>query len=160
MRPIGTVHSQYTDTSAIPAIIDGRDRGRYIQEYRAYESLFLTLLPLGLPIIRFAESFRLHAAMAEFLRREIYVNDGIPYFSQRHEVLPPFEHPDPFVAAVLSPQHPIIVVVHNEATSQVRNPFEQALIAPVLQALADPGRRIGDRTCVVERISIFRLERG
>jgi len=26
----------FTDTSAIPAIIDGRDRGRYIQEYRAY----------------------------------------------------------------------------------------------------------------------------
>ncbi|HEY8742482.1 MAG TPA: ATP-binding protein, partial [Chloroflexota bacterium] len=112
---------------------------RTFQEYRAYESLFLTLLPLGLPIIRFAESFRLHAAMAEFLRREIYVNDGIPYFSHSHAVLPPFEHPDPFVTAVLSPQHPIIVVVHNEAASQVRNPFEQALIAPVLQALADPG---------------------
>ncbi|HEV7214055.1 MAG TPA: DEAD/DEAH box helicase, partial [Chloroflexota bacterium] len=112
---------------------------RTFQEYRAYESLFLTLLPLGVPIIRFAESFRLHAAMAEFLRREVYAQDGIPYFSTSDQVLPPFEHADPFVAAVLSPQHSIIVVVHDEAQSQVRNPFEQALIAPVLQALADPG---------------------
>ncbi|MGI8916462.1 MAG: AAA domain-containing protein [Chloroflexota bacterium] len=112
---------------------------RTFQEYRAYESLFLTLLPLPLPIIRFAESFRLHAAMAEFLRREIYVQDGIPYFSRRHDELPPFTHPDPFVAAVLSPQHPIVVVVHDEAQSQVRNPFEQALMTPVLLALADPG---------------------
>jgi superfamily I DNA and/or RNA helicase len=112
---------------------------RTFQEYRAYESLFLTLLPLPVPIIRFAESFRLHAAMAEFLRREVYMQDGIPYFSHRHEELPPFEHADPFVAAVLSPRYPIIVVVHDEAQSQVRNPFEQALIAPVLRALADPG---------------------
>jgi superfamily I DNA and/or RNA helicase len=112
---------------------------RTFQQYRAYESLFLTLLPLAVRVIRFAESFRLHAAMAEFLRREVYTQDGIPFFSQRHEELPPFTHADPFVAAVLSPQFPIIVVVHDEAQSQVRNPFEQALIAPVLRALADPG---------------------
>jgi len=32
------------------------------------------------------------------------------------------------------------VVVHDEGGSQVRNPFEQELIAPILRALADPTR--------------------
>ncbi len=111
---------------------------RTFKQFRAYESLFLALQPLGLPAIRFQESFRLHADMAEFLRREIYQQDGIPYFSRKHDVLPAFAHPDPFIAGVLAPEHPLIVVVHSEAESQLRNPFEQALIAPILEALADP----------------------
>jgi len=111
---------------------------RTFQEFRAFESLFLTLLPAGLPTIKFAESFRLHADMAEFLRHEVYRHDGIAYHSRRRETLPPCAHPDPFVAAVLSPAHPIVVVVHDEEGSQVRNPFEGALMAPVLEALAAP----------------------
>jgi hypothetical protein len=34
----------------------------------------------------------------------------------------------------------LVVVTHDEADSQVRNSFEQALIEPVLRALADPAR--------------------
>ncbi|MDF3018285.1 MAG: superfamily helicase, partial [Thermomicrobiales bacterium] len=47
---------------------------------------------------------------------------------------------DDFLAAVLTPEHPLVVVVHDEAESQVRNRFEQQLIAPILEllALADP----------------------
>lgn len=111
---------------------------RTFKQFRAYESLFLALQPLGLPAIRFQESFRLHADMAEFLRREIYQQDGIPYFSRKLEILPEFAHPDPFIASVLTPVYPLIVVVHSEAESQLHNPFEQALIAPILEALADP----------------------
>ncbi len=60
---------------------------RTFQEYRSYESLFETLLPLDLPIIRFEESFRLHADMAEFLRREVYEQDSIPFHSKRTTTL-------------------------------------------------------------------------
>lgn len=122
---------------------------RTFAEFRSYESLFLALLPLNPPMIKFAESFRLHADMAEFLRREIYQQDGISYFSRRRETLPSGEHLDPFVAGVLQPRYPIVVVVHDEAGSLLRNPFEQALIAPVLEALAagpyrlDPERGLG-----------------
>ena len=111
---------------------------RTFQEYRSYESLFLTLLPLRPPMIQFEESFRLHADMAEFLRREIYVEDRIHYHSHREDLLPAFDHADPFVRAVLAPEQTIVVVVHDEAGSQVRNPFEQALITPILETLADP----------------------
>jgi hypothetical protein len=113
---------------------------RTFQEYRAYQSLFDTLLARQPrpPLIQFAESFRLHAVLAEFLRREVYQQDGIPYHSNQHELLPRREHADPFVASVLAPEYPLVVVVHDEAESMQCNPFEQHLLAPVLEALADP----------------------
>ena len=50
--------------------------------------------------------------MAEFLRREIYVQDGIAYHSNRHDVLADHPIPDDFITAVLAPEHPLTVVVH------------------------------------------------
>jgi hypothetical protein len=41
---------------------------------------------------------------------------------------------------MLDPTYPLIVVVHDEAASQMRNAFEQALIEPALRALADPDK--------------------
>src|SRR5207244_4403912 len=111
---------------------DGEPR-RTFKEFRAYESLFHWLLSMHPPMIKFEESFRLHADMAEFLRREIYVHDGINFHSRKHGELPPLDLDDPFVASVLRPEHPIVVVVHDEAASLVANPFEQALITPVLE---------------------------
>lgn len=113
---------------------------RTFKKYRTYRSLFVTLMEQNPrpPIIRFAESFRLHSCMAEFLRQEIYSKDGIRYHSNRHEVLPHEALSNPFVAAVLSPEHPLVVIVHGEMGSQTRNEFEQRLIGPVLEALADP----------------------
>ena len=77
-------------------------------------------------MIQFAESFRLHADMAEFLRREVYRQDGIAYHSQqarRAADVRPIA--DAFVAAVLAPEHPLVVVVHDEA----REPGAQPLRA-------------------------------
>jgi hypothetical protein len=112
---------------------------RTFREYRSYESLFEALLPLDPPMIKFEESFRLHTDLAEFLRREIYVKDGINYHSKRTDVILEPTATDDFVTAVLTPEHPLIVVVHDETASQVRNEFEQKLIAPVLEVLADQG---------------------
>ena len=54
------------------------------------------------------------------------------------------------VASALSPEHPLVVIVHDEASSQHRNPFEQRLITPVLEALqaASPNRFRGIRHTV------------
>jgi hypothetical protein len=115
---------------------------RTFHEYQVYESLFDTLrsLPQPPPMIRYAESFRLHSAMAEFLREEVYRHDGIAYHSKRRDVLPAHPIEDDLIAAVLHPDYPLVVLVHDEASSQVRNPFEQALIEPILRTLADPVR--------------------
>jgi hypothetical protein len=109
---------------------------RTFSEFRSYESLFMALLEKKPPKIHFEESFRLHADLAEFLRKEIYSQDQINYHSNLTDVLPEIELADDFVDAVLSPAHPLTVVVHDEVESQQRNRFEQDLIAPVLEALA------------------------
>jgi hypothetical protein len=116
------------------------ERRRTFQEYKSYQSLFDTLLELEPPppMIKFAESFRLHAEVAEFLRQEIYSKDGIEFHSKKQKVLKHLDLDDEFAAAVLSPEHPIVVVVHEEMQSQTRNPFEQMLVGPVLNALANP----------------------
>lgn len=110
---------------------------RTFQEYKTYQSLFETLLTLEPSMIKFEESFRLHTVMAEFLREEIYWKDGIDYHSNKTDLLKKFNHNDDFVAAILAPEHPIVVIVHNESESQTRNIFEQELIAPILNALAN-----------------------
>jgi hypothetical protein len=112
---------------------------RTFRQYQTYRSLFDTfrLQDPPPPIIRFAESFRLHATMAEFLRREVYRHDGIEYHSKMTELLTAHRHDDDFTSAVLDPAYPLVVVVHDEAASQVRNPFEQSLIGPILRTLAD-----------------------
>ncbi len=113
---------------------------RTFRQFRVYESLFDTLRAQHPPIIRFAESFRLHAAMAEFLRAEVYRHDGIAFHSQQRDRLAAHPVADDLAAAVLAPEFPLVVVVHDEAECQTRNPFEQALIGPILKALADPAK--------------------
>jgi superfamily I DNA and/or RNA helicase len=114
-----------------------RETRRTFRQYQVYASLFDTLRLQKPPLIQFAESFRLHEAMAEFLRQEVYQYDGIAFHSKRLDVLPYHPIDDVMVAAVLHPDYPLVVVVHEETESQVRNPYEQALIDPILRALAD-----------------------
>ena len=131
------------DHRQMPPIIAhgwGDERRRTFQEYRAYESLFVTLLGRqpAPPMVKFAESFRLHTVMADFLCEEIYAYDGIAYHSKQTAVLADLAHPDAFVARVLAPEYPLVVVVHDEAASQVANRFEQDLVSAILAFLADP----------------------
>jgi hypothetical protein len=113
---------------------------RTFQEFHTYESLFLTLLSLDPPLMQFAESFRLHADMAEFLREQIYVKDRINFHSNKHDVIDAVDLGDSFISAVLNPEHPLTVVVHDEADSQLSNPYELQLMAPILAELAAPDR--------------------
>jgi len=117
-----------------------REYRRTFRQYEVYTSLFDMMRHNNPPMIQFAESFRLHATIADFLRQEIYRHDGIEYHSKKRDVLPGMKLDDDFVAAILRPAYPLVVVVHEEADSQVRNPFEQALIEPIIRVLADKGK--------------------
>jgi hypothetical protein len=121
---------------------------RSFKEFKSYRSLFETLLELEPrpPMIQFQESFRLHKEMAEFLRREIYAQDGIAYHSAKEEFLKLPETGDPFVDAVLDPLHPIIIVAHDEARSQVANEFEQTLICAIGDVLSAQPKEQFDST--------------
>lgn len=128
------------DHRQMPPIVShdwANETRRTFEEFQSYESLFYALLALDPPKINFERSFRLHADLAEFLRREIYQQDGIDYHSTLDTVLPRLPLTDDFVAAVLAPEHPLVVIVHDEVSSQHRNAFEQALITPILETLAD-----------------------
>ncbi len=129
------------DHRQMPPIIKNdwaNERRRTFSEFRTYESVYLTLMAQHPPRIGFAESFRLHADMAEFLRREIYRYDGIDYHSNQRDEIDHIEHGDSFLTAVLDPKHPLVVIVHDEAASQMTNVFEQEVMAPILSVLAEP----------------------
>jgi superfamily I DNA and/or RNA helicase len=53
-------------------------------------------------------------------------------------------HEDGFVRAALAPEYPLVVIVHDEAQSQLRNDFERELTAPLLAALYEAGYRVRD----------------
>ncbi|MBX0328599.1 ATP-binding protein [Oscillochloris sp. ZM17-4] len=129
------------DHRQMPPIIQhgwSDERRRTFQTYRAYASLFETMLARepAPPMVQFAESFRLHREIARFLRDAIYQQDGIDYHSNQTATLATVAHADAFLDAVLSPDHPLVVIVHEEDGSQVLNPFELRLVSPILQALA------------------------
>lgn len=117
---------------------------RTFQEFAVYRSLFETVKACNPVDIRFERSFRLDRDMAEFLRQGIYRRDGLQYHSQRRGSLRFNGHDDEFVQAALDPRYPLVVIVHNEASSQLRNDFERTLTLPLLQALRDAGYDVAD----------------
>jgi hypothetical protein len=137
------------DHRQMPPIVHhdwSREPRRTFREYEVYRSLFEYLWQRpDIPRIQFTESFRLHACMAEFLHQEIYYQDGIHFHSNQQELLKlqqsglpePLRHEAEFdfIQAALRPDYPLVVVVHEEAASQIRNPFEQYLSELLIRAL-------------------------
>jgi hypothetical protein len=104
------------------------------QEYKVYRSVFDTVQDNAREPIRLSESHRLHEAMAEFLRQEVYHKDDIDYRSARRWTIRSGSAARPvaaFVDAVLRPEFPLVAVVHDERESQLRNETERDLIAPI-----------------------------
>ena len=117
---------------------------RTFQDYAVYRSLFDTVRQCDPVMIQFAQSFRLDRDMAEFLRRSVYAEDDLPLHSERIGRLDVAGSFLPFVQAALHPDHPLVVIVHDEAGSQLRNDFERDLTTPLLAALHGAGYRVRD----------------
>ena len=115
---------------------------RTFTQFKAFASLFDTLRDRTLSHgdvaqIKFERSFRLHRDMAEFLRRAVYHRDGIHYHSKREHLLElPQTSQEKFVAAALSPDYPLVVVMHDEAQSLLQNETECEILLPILRHLA------------------------
>lgn len=110
---------------------------RVFEGQAAFESLYAAIEARNPVKIAFAESFRLHARMAQFLREAIYQQDGINYHSNKTRVLPTYSHADDFSAAVLAPEHPIVLIIHNEAASILENAGESDILRPLLEQLTN-----------------------
>lgn len=103
---------------------------------RPYVSLFESLLERGFPRVALDESFRLHTVIADFLQDNVYVRDGIHFFSRRKDLLVAPPAFSPLVDAVLDPRYPIVVVEHSEQRSQQYNETEIELVTPLIDICA------------------------
>jgi AAA domain/PD-(D/E)XK nuclease superfamily len=117
---------------------------RTFKDYAVYRSLFDTVRQCRPAVIQFERSFRLDQDMAEFLRRHIYVRDNLHFHSTRSGRIRQCSHDEGFVCAALDPAHPLVVIVHDEAGSQLRNDFERDLTTPIVTTLHDAGYRVED----------------
>ncbi|HEX8551716.1 MAG TPA: AAA domain-containing protein [Abditibacteriaceae bacterium] len=128
---------------------------RTFTQFRAFSSLFDTLRERtkthgDVAVIKFEQSFRLHRDMAEFLRRAVYYRDEIHYHSKREKCLQLAQTPEEeFVAAALSPEYPLVVVMHDEAASLLQNETECEILLPILRHLAAQTEMRGEIGVVV-----------
>jgi hypothetical protein len=105
---------------------------RDLARARPHLSLFASLLELGFARTALDESFRLPAEVAAFLHRHVYAHDGIAFHSKNRQRLPAVELAGGWPHHALAPEHPIILIEHNDDSSQQTNTCE----ALVIEALA------------------------
>lgn len=95
-----------------------------------------------IPVTRLAETYRCHEAVADFLKRHVYRYDNIAYRSSvdsRLELDPGgSDHRSDGPSHVLGDEA-LVLVLHDEATSQQSNPTEAALTAAIATELEEVG---------------------
>jgi hypothetical protein len=115
-----------------------RERKRSATVHHPYHTVIPTILAKGFPAVRLDESFRLHQVQAQFLADHIYRHDGFHFYSRRQNLLPALPHPmDPYIAAALQSDFPVVVIEHSEDQSQQQNLLEVELAAPLIAACVE-----------------------
>jgi hypothetical protein len=107
---------------------------RDLARARPHLSLFAYLLELGFARVALDESFRLPAEVAAFLHRHVYAQDGIAFHSQHRQRLPAVELAAGWLRHALAPEYPMILIEHNDDSSQQANACEAMLIEALVQA--------------------------
>ena len=106
---------------------------RDLARARPHLSIFAYLLELGFARTALDESFRLPAEVAAFLHRHVYAQDGIALHSRHRQRLPAVTGVEGWLRHALAPEHPLILVEHNDDRSQQANTCEALLIAALVQ---------------------------
>jgi hypothetical protein len=107
---------------------------RDLARARPHLSLFAYLLELGFARTALDESFRLPAEVAAFLHRHVYAHDGIAFHSQNCQRLPAVQGLEGWLSHALAPDHPMILIEHNDDSSQQANACEAVVIEALVQA--------------------------
>ncbi|HQY29831.1 MAG TPA: DEAD/DEAH box helicase, partial [Thermomicrobiales bacterium] len=142
LHPNGTmiVVGDHRQMPPIVHTIDPDDPTLAIDPFPVYRSLF-DLIRIrdddAIASIKFSRSFRIHRDVAEFLRRAIYSKDDIALHSLRRDILggPTSSDTDLGVAIAASPCA-IVLVCHNEASSQQKNPLEIDIALSAIKAIS------------------------
>jgi hypothetical protein len=107
---------------------------RDLARTRPHLSLFAYLLELGFTRTALDESFRLPAEVAAFLHRHVYAHDGIAFHSKHRQRLPAVELADGWLRHTLTPEYPMILIEHNDDSSQQANACEAVVIDALVHA--------------------------
>jgi uncharacterized protein len=92
----------------------------------------------GLPMDRLELTYRCHKRVAETLRRWMYERyDEIEYRSEQEDVLSPPVSDIDAVNEILDPDHPLILVLHDEDTSQQANPTEVEIAKSIVEGVSE-----------------------
>ncbi|HLL75721.1 MAG TPA: DEAD/DEAH box helicase, partial [Pyrinomonadaceae bacterium] len=111
-----------------------RESRRDLERTRPHLSVFEYLRARGFTSAALDESFRIPAEIADFLRKYIYAEDGVDFRSANRERLPAPDVKEDWLRAVFAPEHPLVVVEHDERGSQQSNEFEAALVEEIARA--------------------------
>jgi len=125
------------DHRQLPPILQhtwDRASRRDLARARPHLSLFAYLLELGFARTALEESFRLPAEVAVFLHRHVYAHDGIAFHSQNRQRLPAVEVAAGWLSHALAPEHAMILIEHNDDSSQQANACEALVIEALAQA--------------------------
>ncbi len=109
---------------------------RELQRARPHLSIFEYLMALEFSRVALDQSFRIPAEIADFLGRHIYARDGIRYQSHNRHRLGSVTGTEEWIAAALAPDHPLVLIEHNEEGSQQANEFEARLIEALVQTVS------------------------
>ena len=107
---------------------------RDLARVRPHLSLFAYLLELGFTRTALDESFRLPAEVAAFLQRHVYAQDGIAFHSQHRQRVPAVQGLDGWLRHALAPEHPMVLIEHDDDSSQQANACEAVVIEALAQA--------------------------
>jgi CRISPR/Cas system-associated exonuclease Cas4 (RecB family) len=110
---------------------------RDLERARPHLSIFEYLIELGFARTALDESFRIPAEVADFLHRHVYAKDGITFRSANRARLPSAGALGGWLAHALAPEHPMILIEHDERGSQQANECEARLIEELACAACD-----------------------
>ncbi len=117
-----------------PVVLEGRELGG---------SLYAFTKSIGAPEFALDETFRLNAPLTVFPEKAFYPGRYVSRSSRQLELRVGWEEGlDLLGRAALSPDFPLVVLLHDGPTAATMNPFEVRLASDLADALA---RRFGDQ---------------
>lgn len=97
----------------------------------------------GLSMDQLEITYRCHQRIAEMLRRWLYEKyDEIEYRSMETETLETPDTDNLAVERILDPDHPLVLVLHDEETSQQANPTEVEIARAIIEDVPE-GENVG-----------------
>lgn len=90
-----------------------------------------------IPLAQLAETHRCHETVTEFLADNVYAKDGIPYTSNRTETLRAPNLVTEGLDAMVRPDAPFVLVVHDDDGSRQSNPVEAAIASVVTRHVGE-----------------------